>query len=129
MLPFGGHKGYALSVMIELLAGGLSRAGPALLPGYQRDQGTLLIALRVEAFCPMERFQQMVSEFARQIKMTSRATGCDEILLPGEPEWRSKAARERDGIPLPGKTWERLAETASGLGLPWPAPEEKGAGP
>jgi LDH2 family malate/lactate/ureidoglycolate dehydrogenase len=124
MLPFGGHKGYALGVIIELLAGGLSGAGPALLPGYQRVQGTLLIALRVEAFCPMERFRQMVSDFARQLKMTPRAAGCDEILLPGEPEWRSKAARERDGIPLPGKTWERLAETASGLGLPWPAPEE-----
>ena len=125
MLPFGGHKGYALSVLIELLAGGLSGAGPALLPGYERDQGTLLIVLRIEAFCPVQRFREMALEFAGQLKATPRAAGCDEILLPGEPEWRSKALRERDGIRLPEKTWERLAETASELGLAWPVPEEE----
>jgi LDH2 family malate/lactate/ureidoglycolate dehydrogenase len=127
MLPFGGHKGYALSVIIELLAGGLSSAGPALLPDYERVQGVVLVALRVETFCPLERFQQMAIDFARELKATRRAPDCDEILLPGEPEWRSKAARERDGIPLPDRTWERLAETASGLGLEWPTPEEESA--
>ena len=42
-----------------------------------------------------------------------------EVLIPGEPEWRSKEERERDGIPLPEKTWERLRETAEGLGVAW----------
>lgn len=124
MLPFGGHKGYALSVIIELLAGGLSGAGAALLPGYERDQGVLLIVVRIEAFCPIEQFRDMVLEFAQQLKTTPRGAGCEEILLPGEPEWRSKATREREGIPVPDRTWERLAETANGLGLPWPVPEE-----
>jgi uncharacterized oxidoreductase len=127
MLPFGGHKGYALGVIIELLAGGLSGAGPALLPDYERAQGTVLVVLRVETFCPVERFRQMTVDFARQLKTTPRAAGCDEILLPGEPEWRSKVARERDGIPLPAKTWDRLAVTAAGLGLEWPAPGEETA--
>ncbi len=125
MLPFGGHKGYALSVLIELLAGGLSGAGAALLPGYQRDQGTLLIVLRIEAFCPVAQFREMVLQFTEQLKKTPRAAGCNEILLPGEPEWRAKAARQREGIPLPDRTWDRLAEAASGLGLEWPVPGEK----
>jgi LDH2 family malate/lactate/ureidoglycolate dehydrogenase len=127
MLPFGGHKGYALSAIIELLAGGLSGAGPALLPDYERVQGVVLVALRVETFCPLERFRQMAIAFGQELKATRRAPDCDEILLPGEPEWRSKAARERDGIPLPARTWERLAETADELGLEWPTVEEEGA--
>jgi LDH2 family malate/lactate/ureidoglycolate dehydrogenase len=111
--------------LIELLAGGLSGAGAALLPGYQRNQGTLLIVLRIEAFCPVAQFREMVLQFTEQLKKTPRAAGCNEILLPGEPEWRAKAARQREGIPLPDRTWDRLAEAASGLGLEWPVPGEK----
>jgi uncharacterized oxidoreductase len=119
MLPFGGHKGYALSVIVELLSGGLSGSGPALSPDYQSDQGTVLIAVNVEAFQPVDEFRQMAADFASGIKATPRAPDCDEILLPGEPEWQCKAQRERDGIPLPEKTWERIGETAASLGLAW----------
>jgi uncharacterized oxidoreductase len=61
----------------------------------------------------------MVDQFAAGIKTTPREEGCDEILLPGEPERRCKEARERDGTPLPEKTWERIRETAASLGLVW----------
>lgn len=119
MLPFAGHKGYAMSVLIELLAGGLSGVGPALLPSYKREQGTMQVAIRIEAFQPLEAFRETAREFAARLKETPRAAGCAEIMLPGEPEWRNKAARQRDGIPLPERTWERLGETARGLGLEW----------
>ena len=125
MLPFGRHKGYALSVMVELLAGGLSGAGPVLLPDYPRVQGTMLWAMNIEAFQPLDAFQDMAADFSRALKDTPRAEGCDEILLPGEPEWRSKAERERTGIPLPQKTWDRLVETATALGVAW-EPEDAG---
>jgi uncharacterized oxidoreductase len=119
MLPIGGHKGYALSVLIELLAGTLSGNTPSLLPGYQRAQGAMLIAANIGAFRPPEEFRQIATEFSGLIKRTPRAADCDEILLPGEPEWRSKEEREREGIPLPEKTWERLGETAASVGLDW----------
>jgi uncharacterized oxidoreductase len=121
MLPSGGHKGYALSVVIELLAGALSGAGPALLPGYERQQGVVLVVMCIDRFCTLDGFQRMVSDFAARIKATPRAPGCAEILLPGEPEWRSKDERERQGIPLPQRTWDRLGETATALSLDWEA--------
>jgi len=43
----------------------------------------------------------------------------DEILIPGEKEWRSKLARERDGIPLPERTWESIGEAAASVGYDW----------
>jgi LDH2 family malate/lactate/ureidoglycolate dehydrogenase len=119
MLPFAGHKGYAMSVLVELVAGGLSGAGLALLPDYQRTQGTVMIALNIAAFQPVERYQAVAGAFEESLKETPRASADDEILLPGEPEWRSKAQRERDGIPLPEKTWQRLQETAASLWVEW----------
>jgi uncharacterized oxidoreductase len=116
MLPFGGHKGYALGVVVELLGGGLSGSGVSLQPGYQWSQGTVLIAINVEAFQPLDEFRQMVADFAAKIKLTPRAVGCKEILMPGEPEWQCKAKRERFGIPVPEKTWDRLVEVADSLG-------------
>ena len=57
MLPFGGHKGYALGVIVELLGGGLSGAGVSLQPDYQWSQGTVMMAINVEAFQPLDAFR------------------------------------------------------------------------
>ena len=116
ILPFGGHKGYALSVMIELLGGGLSGSGFPLLPGYRWDQGTVLMAIDIEAFQPLAEFKQQAAEFVQHLKATPRSPGVEEILLPGEVEWRTKALRQRDGIPLPEVTWERIKAAGTSVG-------------
>jgi uncharacterized oxidoreductase len=119
MLPFGGHKGYALGALIDLAAGGISGAGNPLQPDYSWSQGTLLVAVRIEAFQPIEDFERMVADYAIRLKATRRAPDCEEILLPGEPEWRCKEVRGKTGIPVPDKTWGRLRETALALGVEW----------
>lgn len=121
ILPFGGHKGYALSVMIELLGGGLSGAGFPLLPGYRWNQGTVLMAIDIAAFQPVAEFKAQAAAFVTQLKATPRAPGVDEILLPGELEWRTRAQRQREGIPLPAATWARIREAAASVGLALPS--------
>ncbi len=113
ILPFGGHKGYALSVMIELLGGGLSGAGFPLLPGYRWDQGTVLLAIDIAAFQPVAQFKAQAAAVVAALKATPCAPGVEEILLPGELEWRTKAQRELHGIPLPEVTWQRIQEVAT----------------
>jgi LDH2 family malate/lactate/ureidoglycolate dehydrogenase len=117
LLPLGGHKGYALSVMIELLGGGLSGVGYPLVPGYTWDQGTVLVAVNIEAFQPPDEFKRGVEAFAERMKTVPRAEGCPEILLPGEPEWRCRELRMKEGVPLPEATWDRIREVAEKLGL------------
>jgi len=117
ILTFGGHKGYALSVMIELLGGGLSGAGFPLLPGYRWDQGTVLMAIEINAFQPLAEFMAEAAVFVERLKATPCAPGVDEILLPGEIEWRTKAMREKQGIPLPEVTWERIRAAGAAMGL------------
>ncbi len=117
ILPFGGHKGYAMSVMIELMGGGLSGVGFPLFPTYRWDQGTLLVAINIEAFQPLAEFRAMVAEFVQRLKAMPRAAGHDEIFLPGEHEWRTREARQRDGIALPEVTWARLTDLGRSVGL------------
>ena len=117
--PFGEHKGYGLGIVVELLGGGLSGVGPTMLRQDGQNQGTVMIAINVEAFDLQDAFEGMVAEFSERLKAIDPAPGSDEVLVPGEPERRSKAERERTGIPLPEKTWARICETAASVGLAW----------
>ena len=117
ILPFGGHKGYALGVMIELMGGALSGVGFPLMPDYRWDQGTVLTAINIAAFQPLAEFRANVGAFCERLKAQPRAAGVEEILIPGELEWRTRAQRERDGIALPEVTWARLVDEARAVGL------------
>jgi uncharacterized oxidoreductase len=115
LLPFGGHKGYGLSAMIELLGGILSGAAPSALPEYDGTNGTVLIAIDVARFGAGEAaFRAQAERFCRVLTDTPLAEGHDEVLVPGELEARTAHERGRDGIPVPEATWQQLHELATG---------------
>jgi LDH2 family malate/lactate/ureidoglycolate dehydrogenase len=108
LLPFGGHKGYGLSVLIELVGGLLTGAGVGSMPGYTGDFGTVLVAFALDAFQPADEFRARVEEFCQALRNTPPAHGHTEVLVPGEPEERIRVVRERDGIPITEATWSEL---------------------
>jgi uncharacterized oxidoreductase len=108
LLPFGGHKGYGLSVLIEIVGGLLSGAGIGSMPGYRGDFGTVLVAFAIDAFTPAAEFRARTEEFCRALAGTPPAQGHHEVLVPGEPEERARRERERDGIPVADVTWREL---------------------
>ena len=117
LLPFGAYKGYAMSVLVEILGGALSGAAPSCLPDYNSGNGTLMIAFNIATFQPLDRFVDQASRFAAAIKDSQPAPGFDEVLLPGDPETRARRLRATDGIPLPEQTWQELCDLADLLGL------------
>jgi len=117
LLPFGGHKGYAMSVMVELLGGALSGAAPSCLPEYDNSNGTLMVAFNIAAFRPLEEVVDQSERFAAALKESRPAAGFDAVTLPGEPEATARRQRLADGIPLPEQTWRELAELAASLGV------------
>ncbi len=127
--PFGAHKGYGLSVVIELLGQALTgsdRCDEKKLGGagaYTRA-GSLFIAIDTGLFRPSEDFAAAADATIRRIKSVPPAPGFDEVLLPGEPEQRSKAKRSTEGISLPDSSWEILLQLAAsyGVDLEGPAP-------
>ena len=112
LLAMAGHKGSGLSVMIELLAGLLSGSGVSALPGFDESNGTLIVALDIGRFTDPDRFREQAEAFCSLLAATAPAEGSAEVLVPGEPEARAAARREREGVEVPGAVWEQLEELA-----------------
>lgn len=114
-LPLGGsegHKGYGLSVMIEILSGILTGLGFGHDPSGRHNDGCFLAVFDVSAFRPIEEFRREVTELAQYLKDTPRAAGFDDIYYPGELERMRTTQLEVDGITVEDATWGRLKELA-----------------
>ena len=125
VLPVGGAKGSGLSLMFELLTSVLG-SNPIIVPeighGDTRNrQNAMLVVLEIGAFRADPDFRRDADELADLIKSLPRQLGTDEILLPGERGHRVEAARRRDGIPVPPKSWAELMQIAASLGVQPPA--------
>jgi uncharacterized oxidoreductase len=121
---FGEHKGSGLALMCELLAGCLTGGGTSgPIPGGKRGRianGMLSLYLSPCGF-GTTGFEASVQEYARYVKASRPAEAGGEVLIPGEPEARTREERRRNGIPLQVETWAAICDTARGLGLSPPA--------
>jgi uncharacterized oxidoreductase len=117
LLPMAGHKGTALSLVVEVMAGILSGAGAiSATPGPVRN-GVFLLLVEIERFLPLAEFTRQVTDLVGFVKSSEPAPGVAEVLVPGEPEARSEAARRASGIPVEEETWRQIAEIATELGV------------
>jgi uncharacterized oxidoreductase len=116
---FGEHKGSGLAFMCEILAGVLTGGGTSgpMKPGRRRITNGMLSIYLDPAHFGAAHFVAEAKEYAEYVKASNRAEGCDEVLVPGEPESRTRAARLAGGIPLQLDTWRSIVATARGLGL------------
>jgi len=115
LLTAGEHKGYGLSLAVEILGGILSGTGPAGPPPGVFANGTLMICLDVERFVPLADFHAQVAGLFGWVKSAKLAQGSKEILIPGEPEARLEAERRRDGVPVEDETWSQIERVAAEL--------------
>ncbi|HRU07533.1 MAG TPA: Ldh family oxidoreductase [Candidatus Brocadiia bacterium] len=112
LLAFGGAKGYALGVMVQLLAGALT--GAAGVPKDCTNYGMMILALRPDVFAPPGHYDQAVDEVVSRIKASRRMEGVDEILLPGERAWRERDRRLREGIEVSEEQWAKVEALGQG---------------
>ncbi len=117
LLPMGGHKGTALGLVVEVLGGILSGEGAIGDRTGPVHNGTFLLLVEVARFLPLVDFTGQVTDLVRWVKSSVPAAGVAEVLVPGEPEARSEAARRRDGIPVEAETWRQIEEIAAELGV------------
>ena len=126
-VPLGGYKGYALAVLVEVLSGALSgagvghRVGNLYEGGDTQDVGHFHLVLDPDRLAGRPRFAEALGDLLAALKAMPAAAGYEEVLVPGEPEARAKAERERDGIPLPPTLWATLGELSGELGVAVPA--------
>jgi len=121
MLPFGGHKGYALSLVVELLGRVLTGADDfAEDPGggaVYGHSGMVVLALDPGLFRDRDAYARGVEETLAQVKAVPPAPGFSEVMIPGEPEARARERRTRDGIEVEPATVEAICATGASLGL------------
>ena len=127
ILPMAEHKGYAISVMMDVLAGGLSGSGmlTEVNGPYQAEKrsrsGHFVMALDVAAFGPREAFDARMEGMIAELKSAPLMEGAEEVFYPGEIEARTEARHRRDGLDLPAKSLADLAAEARRWGVPVPA--------
>lgn len=120
LLPFGAHKGYALAVVTELLAGALS-GGPTIQPGNPRLGGIvnnmLTVLIDPARLAGVDWLRRELDGFLDYVKASPPADASAPVLVPGEPERLAAAERSRTGITVDPTTWDEILEAGEKVGV------------
>ncbi len=120
LLTTGGHKGYGLALICDILGGSLSGGG-AYLPNQVVDariiNNMMTILIDPNVFGGAEAFYENVDDYTDWIKTARPAPGVDAVLFPGDPERLTRKERSKNGIPIDDGSWRQLLETAGSVGL------------
>jgi LDH2 family malate/lactate/ureidoglycolate dehydrogenase len=108
ILPFGGHKGYALALAMHAL--GVLCSGGA----DKENTGYLLITFKPDLFVSLEDYRRALAAEIAVIKATPRQEGVDEIRIPGERAYRERARRAREGLEIDRRIHDALIALAEG---------------
>ena len=95
LFPFGGHKGYALALVVEVLSKSLFNVD--YLEKGKANRGYLLLCIDPSFFNDLPQFKTNVSELIKKIKTSRKAEGVDEIFIPGEHSERTKQENLKKG--------------------------------
>jgi uncharacterized oxidoreductase len=121
ILPFGGHKGYSLGVIAEVLAGALT-GGSCSNPAETRVINNMLTIVLAPAFFQVDSyFATELERFVMWVKSSATTTPDGKILMPGEPEEMTRQSRLAGGIHLDDTTWKQLTDVCQSLGVSVPA--------
>jgi LDH2 family malate/lactate/ureidoglycolate dehydrogenase len=127
----GGHKGYALAMMVDVLSAVLSGAnwGPFTPPFALRQEipkrsvgkgiGHFFGSMRIDGFIEPDDFKRQIDDLIRTFRRTKPAPGTSGPLIPGDPERETERIRSRNGIPLVMPVVEDLRDIARHTGVPF----------
>lgn len=127
----GGHKGYALSAMIDILSAVLSGAnwGPFTPPftiqqtmperSVGKGIGHFFGAMQIDGFIEADEFKRQIDDWIRTFRKTKAAPETDGPLIPGDPEREAEKLRKVNGIPLIKAVVDDLTEISRITGVPF----------
>lgn len=125
--PFGGYKGYGLSLLIDILTGVLSGGGfsTRVRTLYQELERPSQVAhtcaaLRIDAFTPLPEFHRRMEEIIGLMRSCPPAAGVERIFVPGEIEQETERRRRVEGIPINPALQSELRGLAAELNVKAP---------
>ncbi len=120
LLAFGGHKGYGLAVMCELLGGALASGMT------QRDvdvdkrrvlNGMFSVLVDPAALTDRAAFEAEALDFLRWLQASPARAGFGPVQVAGDPERATRARRVAEGVPIDATTWQEILAAAAKLGV------------
>lgn len=122
---FGGHKGYGLNLLVDILSGVLSGSGYLNLLYPKTSEGKPLPslvghffgAIRIDYFRPVEDFKRDMDDLIRRLKNSAKAEGQDRIYVHGEKEFELEEKYRKEGIPLYYKVYDDLKSIGHEVGV------------
>ena len=127
-MPLGGYKGSGLAVMVEILCAALSggamltNVGGIRVKSIPMRASHLFLAIDVARFLPIEEFAERMQWLRETITHSRPAAGFEEVMIAGDPEWRTEEKRRATGIPVALGIWEQLTLLAGRLNVAVPGP-------
>jgi len=128
LVPFAQHKGYALAMVVEVLAAALT-GGETTRPANLKYQHAVWNNMLAMVFDParlgdQQLFGAEVHAFVDWVQSARLRDGAEPILMPGDPERASRQARAQR-MPVDAGTLAELDEAAASVsrsrGVPLPA--------
>jgi len=124
VLPFAGPKGYAISLMIDIMSGVLTGAGfgPHINNIYgdfdkPQNVGHFFQLIDINRLMPIDQFKARIDQMIEEIKSAPKAQGVSEIFLPGEIEFNTVKERSENGIKLGADVYESIKQTGQEFGI------------
>jgi uncharacterized oxidoreductase len=117
LLPFGGHKGFALGLVADILAGAISGAGCSRPEASRIGNSFLVTVIDIDRVRGNDAFSTDVEGLIEYVKTSKLAPGFDRIMVPGEPEAAEHERRLNNGISVSTQVWEQIAETGRRYGV------------
>ena len=125
----GGHKGYCLAMMVDVLSCVLSGAnwGPWAPPFALRQEipsrsvgkgiGHFFGAMRIDAFIDVDEFKRQIDDLIHTLRKTRPQSGTKGVLIPGDPEREAYEKRTAEGIPLVLPVVKELQDISQKTGI------------
>lgn len=116
----GGHKGYGLSAMVDILCGVLSAGMVGTEVASQSDAPAgvahFIGAINPAAFLGTDQLGNKVDEYIRMLKRADKAAGQERIYVAGEKEYIAEE-KFREFVPLQKEVFQIINEIGTATGL------------
>ena len=117
LLPMAGYKGFGLGLIAEILGGLLTGYGASHMADFREGQGVFIIVIDVKQFIDPDEFGRQTDALFKHVKSVPTDSETEEILIPGEPEYRTRKRREQEGIPVTEAVWSAITACAKKLSV------------
>lgn len=119
MLPFGGHKGYGIAAMVEMMTALLGNSGLLsgvkswnMVPGRDADTGHCFMAINPAFFGGLDGFIARTEQMIDELKSGKKTAGTEKIFYPGEIEFEKEKEALKKGVPLTDASIQELKRAA-----------------